>query len=430
MFTRVKQYDTQQMEIDAMSTQPIKMRRRRVLGATAAGVAVGTAGTLVRAVPAAAITLGPISRVAGRSDAEPFSGDGQPAVQAGLGETTAIAVDQEGRIFVAEQVIGSNPHDVRGIIRQVDGAGRISRVAGTGQPCYTLATNGWTRNGSMTQGRATTLILSSVGGLTLADSAVYATLNDARGGAVIRIGTTDNSVTHVAGGGAEAADGVAATDALLSGVAGLAVLANGDVLVAEYGGNRVRRIRGGRIDTFAGGNELPRVPAMNPLKPGAYTFSWDSVGDGGLARQAVLLGPRDLAVGPDGAVYVSEANGHRIRRINAAGTITTVAGTGRAGFAGDGGSATDAQLHSPHGLAFSAAGDLFIGDALNHRVRVVSGGVITTIAGTGQRGDAGDGGPAASASMTRPSMLAIAPDGHRLFVCDEGNRAVRQIVLV
>ncbi|MDJ1131417.1 hypothetical protein [Streptomyces iconiensis] len=153
-----------------------------------------------------------------------------------------------------------------------------------------------------------------------------------------------------------------------------------------------------------------------------------STGDGGPARTAALNQPRALAQDSAGNVYVAEWKGHRVRRVDAQdGTIDTLAGIGEPGFGGDAGPARDAPLYEPGGLAFDAAGALFIADYWNHRVRRVDRyGVITTVAGTGEPGHSGDGGPALLARFTEPRGLAFDAIGN-LYVAEWGGHVVRRV---
>jgi sugar lactone lactonase YvrE len=147
-------------------------------------------------------------------------------------------------------------------------------------------------------------------------------------------------------------------------------------------------------------------------------------GDGGLATEARLHAPFDVAVTSHGDLLVADAYNHRIRRIDRDGRITTLAGDGRGAYAGDCGPAARASLNNPQGVAVDAAGNLYIADTYNHVVRRVDGaGVITTFAGT-EAGLAGDGGPANKAQLSLPMAVAAAADG-RVFICDAGNSRMR-----
>ena len=151
-------------------------------------------------------------------------------------------------------------------------------------------------------------------------------------------------------------------------------------------------------------------------------------GDGGPATKAELDNPFGIVRGPDGAFYYCEYTGQRIRRIGKDGTITTIAGNGQEGFTGDGGPALKATFNKPHELRFDAAGDLYIVDMVNHAVRKIDmkTGMITTIAGTGQPGYGGDGGPAVKAQFKQPHSIQFGPEGD-LYICDIGNHVIRKI---
>jgi len=154
-------------------------------------------------------------------------------------------------------------------------------------------------------------------------------------------------------------------------------------------------------------------------------------GDGGLATSSQVANPYGLVIGPDGALYVCEVDNHRIRRIDRkTGIITTVAGNGTRGYSGDGGPALKAALNEPYEIRFDKAGNMFFVEMRNHIVRRVDGktGIITTVAGTGEAGFSGDGGPAVKAQFRQPHSIALDPrDG--LLVCDIGNNRVRRIDL-
>ncbi len=153
-------------------------------------------------------------------------------------------------------------------------------------------------------------------------------------------------------------------------------------------------------------------------------------GDGGPAIKAVPPGfrtPEGVAVDAEGNVYVVDRNNSRVRRIDASGTISTIAGTGRQGTSGDGGPATDAQLFSPSAIALDADGNIFVVSSGGHRVRKIDGaGTITTIAGTGEQGSSGDGGPAIEAKLDRPNAIAVDGEGN-VYVAEYGSHRVRKI---
>lgn len=152
-------------------------------------------------------------------------------------------------------------------------------------------------------------------------------------------------------------------------------------------------------------------------------------GDGGPATAAEINDPYGVIRGPDGALWFCEYMGQRIRRIAADGTIRTKAGSGQRGFAGDGGPALEASFDRPHELRFDRAGNLFIADMSNQVIRRIDAKtqVITTFAGTGRkRGYSGDGGPADQATLNSPHSIQFGPDG-RLYICDVSNHVIRRV---
>ncbi len=151
-------------------------------------------------------------------------------------------------------------------------------------------------------------------------------------------------------------------------------------------------------------------------------------GDGGPAQSAQIGNPFGLVRGPDDAIYVCEVDNHIIRRIARDGTISTVAGSGRRGYAGDGGPALEADLNEPYEVRFDAAGNMFFVEMKNHLVRRVDSRsrLISTVAGTGQPGFSGDGGPATMATLKQPHSIQFSPTGD-LFICDIGNHRIRRV---
>ena len=207
-------------------------------------------------------------------------------------------------------------------------------------------------------------------------------------------------------------DGGPATAAFLDKPVSVTLDARGNLYIGEQRGHRVRRVdrRTGIITTVAG------------------TGSAGSTGDGGPATRAQVNYPK-VAVDPAGNIYVGEVDGYRIRRIDArTGIITTVAGTGVAGFSGDGGPATVAQITRPFAIAFDSAGNLYFTDTEVNRVRRIDAaiGTITTVAGDGRYGFGGDGRAATAASLARPHVLTFDPDGN-LIIGDSFNQRIRRV---
>jgi streptogramin lyase len=153
-------------------------------------------------------------------------------------------------------------------------------------------------------------------------------------------------------------------------------------------------------------------------------------GDGGPATAAQIDNPFGLVRGPDGALWFCEYTGQRIRKVNPDGSIQTMAGNSKKGYSGDGGPALEASFNLPHEIRFDKEGNYYIADMTNHAIRRVDGktGVITTLAGTGQPGYSGDGGPANQAQLKQPHSIQFGPEGD-LYICDIGNHVIRRVNL-
>ena len=152
-------------------------------------------------------------------------------------------------------------------------------------------------------------------------------------------------------------------------------------------------------------------------------------GDGGPAVQAKMRGPFGVVRGPDGCLYVCDTYNHCMRKIDTKGIVTTVAGIGeKKGYSGDGGLATEALLNEPYEVRFDEAGDMYFVEMMNHVIRKVDmkTGKISTVAGTGKKGFSGDGGIARKAMFNRPHSIQFGPDGD-LYVCDIGNHRIRRV---
>ena len=213
------------------------------------------------------------------------------------------------------------------------------------------------------------------------------------------------TITTIAGDGTATfgPDGPALASAL--NPSGIAVDAAGNVYISDD--NRVRKISGGVITTVAGN--------------GSYGFS----GDGGPATNAQLLNPHGLAVDSAGNLYIADTLNLRIRKVSR-GVITTIAGDGTYGEGGDGGPAISAQLNMPYGVAVDAAGNVYIADESNNRIRKVSNRAITTIAGNGTYGYSGDGGPATAAQLNWPRAVAVDSAGN-IYIADTESNRIRKV---
>ncbi len=231
----------------------------------------------------------------------------------------------------------------------------------------------------------------------------------------ITSGVQAQYITTIVGTGTPAysGDGGAATAAQLHGQFGLGIDGAGNIYIADTGNHCIRKvtIATGIITTVAG--------------TGTAGFS----GDGGAATAARMNTPTSVVIDASDNIYIADQFNHRVRMVDAStGLISTVAGTGTPGFSGDGGSAVAAKLNRPYGVALDAAGDLYIADRSNNRVRKLSmsTGNINTVAGSGTVGFSGDGGPATNANLNRPIFVAFDGSGN-MFLIDNGNNRIRSV---
>ena len=333
---------------------------------------------------------GIISKVAGSEFGGFFSGDGGPATNAAVAFPRGLALDTAGNLFIADTL------NFR--IRRVSPDGIISTVAGNGTERFS-GDGGAATSASLVRPQA--VAVDAAGNLFIAD-----TFNHR-----IRQVSPDGIISTVAGNGRGgfSGDGGPATNASLVFPEGLALDAAGNLFIADAFNDRIRQVSPDGIISTVAGN-------------GIRGFS----GDGGPATNA-SLDPDGLAVDAAGNLFIADAFNHRIRQVSPDGVISTVAGDGTERFSGDGGPATDASISFPHDLALDAAGNLFIADSSNHRIRRVSpDGIISTVAGNGFGGFSGDGGPATNASLRFPGGVALDAAGN-LFIADRGNDRIRRV---
>jgi len=332
-------------------------------------------------------TSGVITTVAGTGETG-HGGDGGPAVMAQLSGPHGLAVDGSGNLYIADTWNDR--------IRRVGTSGVITTVAGNGK-------RGYSGDG----GPAVMAQLSGPHGLAV-DGSGNLYIADAWNHRIRRVDTS-GVITTVAGTGEEGhgGDGVPAVMAQLSSPHGLAVDGSGNLYIADTSNDRIRQVDTSGVITTVAGN-------------GMRGYS----GDGGPAVVAQLSGPRGLAVDGSGNLYIANTSNHRIRRVDTSGVITTVAGIGKKGYSGDGPAAA-ARMYHPEGLTVDGAGNLYIADNFNNRIRRVDpAGNITTIAGAGDHGYGGDSGSALQARLYWPSDVAVDKVGN-VYVADTQNHRIR-----
>jgi uncharacterized protein (TIGR03437 family) len=324
-----------------------------------------------------------------------FAGGGLPVnipgTSASLGPAVPqyVAADRAGNLFFVHQST---------VLRLDAASGILTLVAGNG-------TTGFSGD----NGPATSAQLGGPRGIAV-DSAGNVYIADSYANRVRKV--SNGVITTIAGNGTYgfSGDNGPAASAELAEPFGLAVDSAGNLYIADWGNNRIREVSNGVITTVAGA-------AAN----GTCCFN----GDGGPATSAQIIEPEDIAVDSAGNLYIADYVDHSVRKVSG-GVITTVAGNGTQGFSGDNGPATSAQLAGPYGVAVDSAGNIYIGDAPINRVRKVSGGVITTVAGTGTQGFSGDNGPATNAQLYYPYGVSVDSAGD-LYIADSENYLIRKV---
>lgn len=341
-------------------------------------------------------TDGVVETIAGTGE-KGYSGDGGPATEATFHDAVGLTADAYGNVYVADQ----RNH----VVRKIDTTGIVTTVAGTGHP-------GFSGDGGPATGAQLsyplTVDIGPNGNLLITDTYNHR----------IRVVDTQGVIHTYAGNGITLAgqpvsggDGGPATEASFNLPMDAQADGDGNVYVADFGGNRVRKIDSEGTITTVAGNGAP-----------AFT------GDGGPATLASVQGTTSVTPADDGSLYLVDFVSKRIRRVSPAGVITTVSGNGTTGLSGDGGPAAQGQLNGAYATDIDANGSVYIADLGNDVVRKVdASGVITTIAGNGVRGYGGDGGPATSASLNLPFGVAAAPDGS-VYVADTFNHRIRRVL--
>ncbi|MDA1315814.1 MAG: hypothetical protein O2968_21030, partial [Acidobacteria bacterium] len=339
-------------------------------------------------------TAGVISTVAGAGFG--FAGDGGPAVSALLGNPEGVAADPSSAVFISD----AGNHRIRrvavGTINTYSGRNHFGGDGGPGTSARIFMPYG--------------LDTDVQANLYIADALNFRVRKLTFSGLGALKGMSEPTITTIAGTGVSGFDGDGmGTEKQLGEPRDVAVDSMGNVYIADRLNHRIRRLAANGVMTTWAGNGNP-------------AFS----GDGGLAVAASLDNPSAVAVDSQRNVFVADMGNNRIRRITPQGTITTVAGTGEAGFSGDGGAATQARIDTPTGIEVDTSGNVFISDTFNRRVRMVNpAGIITTVAGNGAAGNGGgNGGPPTQAAI---DPWDVAVDGLGTLYIADGLALVRKV---
>jgi len=384
----------------------------------------------VRKVTAAGI----ITLVAGTSSSG-YNGDGIPATSANLSNANGLALDGAGNLFIAD----TNNNR----IRRVDAlTGIITTYAGNGTAGF-LGDNGPATNARLNKPQK--ISFDNSGNLLIADTS---------NNRIRRVAAGTGIITTIAGNGTagSSGDGQLATAAMLRSPSDMTVDSTGNLWIADTSNNRIRRVDAttGIITAYMTGLNAPSAITIAgdvlmigntngfkvlrvKLTGGCCTDVGNGFlgfsGEGIIATSASLRFPNSVAFDSSGNIFVADASNNRIRKIAAStGMITTVAGGSSTGQLGDGGTATAASLNSPSAIAFDNAGNLFVADQNNFRIRRIDAisGIITTVAGNGFPGSTGDTGPATSAQINQVTGIAVDLLGN-LFIAERNSHKVRKV---
>ncbi len=329
---------------------------------------------------------------AGGNGSTSFAGDGGQSVASGINTPWGLAADGLGRIYFSDTALHA--------VRRIGTGGVVTTIAGTG-------TAGSTGDG----GQATAARLNGPTRLTL-DAAGNLYIADSANNKIRKVTISTGVITTVVGTGTagNTGDGGQATAARLRNPYDVAFGPDGSMYIADRGNHKIRKVdmSTGVITTVAGN--------------GSAGYNGDEIA----ATSARLNNPYGVDVDGDGNLYIADNDNERVRVVDTSGNIHTFAGTGVATIDGDGGPATEAGLHKPQYVQVTPSGDVYISESNNNRVRLVRNGQIDTIAGSGQFGYLGDGGPALFSTWSRPAATVLDNQGN-LWVADRGNRRLRVI---
>jgi sugar lactone lactonase YvrE len=365
------------------------MRKRMCRALTVFAIAAVLLGGCDAILPPGSGMSGMITTVAGLT-APGYWGDDGPAISALITYPVGLSLDTEGTLYI------SDSKNYR--IRKVNRDGIISTVVGAGR--------GYSGDNGQAYGAGLDypcgVVIDSIGKIYIAD----------RYNNVIRMVDIDGIITTIAGDGSQgySGDGGRAVDAQLFSPFGLSLDTNGSLYIAENGNHCIRKVdENGIISTVAGN--------------GMRGYS----GDDEPAISAMLQDITGVVVDKAGSIYIADSGNHRIRKVDTAGIISTVAGNGIEGFSGDNGPATAAQISYPDGVAVDLSGNLYIAEYGNNCIRKVDIlGIITTVSGKGTEGFSGDNGPAISAQLNHPVAVAVDSSGN-LYISDYYNCRVRKV---
>jgi sugar lactone lactonase YvrE len=381
------------------------------------------------------------------------TGNGGPATASELGRPFRVTLDRNGNMYVASVVFQC--------ICKVDNTGTITVVGGTG--AYSIGADG-------DGGPATAATMTSPCGLAV-DTFGNIYFSDIGNDRIRKIDGTTGIISNYAANGVSgfSGDGGPAVSAQISTPEGLAINPAGNLLICDPDNNRIRQVNpAGTMSTFAGQSALfgENFNAIDAQLSGPANIATDAAGniyiadannnrirkitastgiittvagsgtagtsdgyngDNRTALSANIYAPTAVTVDAAGNIYIADNSNNRVRKVSTTGIITTVAGTGTAGYSGDASAAITAKLNGPSGVAVDAAGNVYIADQLNHRIRKVDlSGIINTVAGTGTGGYTGDGSSAISAQLNYPSDIALDTIGN-LYVCDYSNSCIRKV---
>ncbi len=334
-----------------------------------------------------------IERIAG-SGTVGFDGDNGPATNAAMNSPRAVAVDAQGNVYIADSANN-----------------RIRKVSIIDSLITTIAGSGATGIGGVIEGPALNADIGDPRGLTI-DAYGDLIVSESGGQKVGRVSLTTMTATTFAGSGFTGfgGDGGEASEATLTTPRGLTTDNLGQIYIADLNNRAIRRVTDGFITTVAG----------DPLE--SFVLA-----DGVPATESILEGPNGVAIDSEGNLYIAETQGHRIRKVDVMGQISTYAGDGTQGNSGDGGPASFARLNAPQDVLYNPAGRLIVSDSGNNKIRSIDlrSGIIQTIAGSGNSGANGDKGTALDFNLNLPAGIALAPDKSILIADVRNNRVLR-----